>query len=71
MGCAIDDVYDLLSRVRKLAAKGHEVTIYPDAEEHINQQLFLNRIESQVKEIRKNPKRHPLRKQLLKAELLP
>jgi len=68
---AIGDVHDLLRRVRKLTALGREVTIYPDAEEYINQRLFLDRIESKVKEIRKNPKIHPLRKELLKTELLP
>ncbi|MCK4661163.1 MAG: DEAD/DEAH box helicase [Phycisphaerae bacterium] len=70
-GGAIRDVRDLLNRVRKLTAAGCDVMIYPDAEEHINQQLFLGRIESKVAEIRKNPKEHPLRRQLLKADLLP
>jgi len=68
---AIKDVHDLLKRVRKLTAVGRDVTIYPDAEEYINRRLFLDRIESKVMEIRKNPKKHPLRKELLKTELLP
>ena len=68
---AIQDVHDLLKRIGKLAALGHNVMIYPDAEEYINQQLFLHRIGSTVAEIRKNPKRHPLRRELLKADLLP
>ena len=71
MDRAIDDVHDLLSRVRKLTAKGHEVTIYPDAEEYINRRLFLDRIAATAADIRRKPAKHPLRKQLLKAELLP
>ena len=47
------------------------VTVYPDAEEFIQQRLFQTRIKSLVDEIRRDPARHPLRKQLLKTELLP
>ena len=43
----------------------------PDAEEYIQQRLFQERIEAKVAEIRKQPKNHPLRKELLKTELLP
>jgi len=68
---AIEDVRDLLSRVRKLEALGQNVTIYPDAEEYIQQRLFQQRIASRVAEIRKNPSHHPLRESLLKTELLP
>ncbi len=68
---AIQSIPDLLERVSKLEALGHDVTIYPDAEEYINQRLFQDRISATVAEIRKNPKGHPLRKELLKVELLP
>lgn len=67
----IDDVEDLVGRLSKLATLGREVTIYPDAEELINRRLFATRIAAKVAEIRKNVKRHPLRKDLLKTELLP
>ncbi|MBN1343359.1 MAG: DEAD/DEAH box helicase [Phycisphaerae bacterium] len=67
----IEDVHDLLNRVRKLTALGHEVTIYPDAEEHIQRRLFAERITEKMAEIRKATKKHPLRKTLLKTELLP
>ena len=60
-----------MGRLQKLAALGREVTVYPDAEELINRRLFADRIASKVAEIRKNPKAHPLRKELLKTELLP
>ncbi len=68
---AIEDVPDLLGRVRKLEALGQPVTIYPDAEEYINHRLFQARVAAKVTEIRKDPAGHPLRRTLLKAELLP
>ena len=68
---AIEDVHDLLKRVGKLEALGHDVMIYPDAEEYINRRLFQDRIASVVADIRRAPKQHPLRTELLKAELLP
>lgn len=67
----IENMRDLLERIRKIEAAGHTVNVYPDAEEYINQRLFLDRIRSHVEEIRKNPASHPLRKSLLKVELLP
>jgi SNF2 family DNA or RNA helicase len=71
LGRAITDVQDLLRRVRKLEALGSAVTVYPDAEEWIEHILFEQRMAAQVVQIRKNPKAHPLRTTLLKAELLP
>ncbi len=68
---AITDLRGLLRRVRKLEALGEEVRIYPDAEEFIQQRLFQEGIQEFVEAIRKNPKKHPLRKSLLKTELLP
>ncbi|MCI0332754.1 MAG: DEAD/DEAH box helicase [Planctomycetes bacterium] len=67
----IDDVHDLVGRLTKLERLGQKVTIYPDAEEFIQRRLFQARIQSLVEEIRRDPARHPLRKQLLKTELLP
>jgi hypothetical protein len=67
----IDDVHDLLKRISRLGRAGADVTISPDAEEYIEQQLFQARIRDRVAEIRKDPAGHPLRKSLLKAELLP
>ncbi len=67
----IEDVQDLLRRVRKLERLGEPVTIYPDAEELIQQRLFQNRVAKLVSEIRANPADHPLRTELLDAELLP
>jgi superfamily II DNA or RNA helicase len=67
----IKNLHDLLERIRKIEAAGQTVTLYPDAEEYIQQQLFLNRIQSKIAEIRGDPAAHPLRKELLKTELLP
>ena len=67
----ITDFHDLLKRVRDLEALGRDVRIYPDAEEYIQQRLLQDRIRAKVQEIRKDPKHHPLRKDLLKTELLP
>ncbi len=71
IGRAIDDPRDLLERVARVERLGHDVTIYPDAEEHIQRQLARDRIRARVDEIRADPARHPLRRELLRAELLP
>ena len=67
----ITNVSDLLSRIDKLEGLGEPVVVYPDAEEYIQQQLFTQRMTELVKQIRKDPKQHPLRTSLLKVELLP
>ena len=71
MNKPIRDVRDLVDRVKRLEDLGREVIIYPDAEEYIQKALYLARIEDRIREIRKDPQNHPLRKTLLKAELLP
>ena len=67
----IKNVKDLLDRIHRVGQNGHEVTVYPDAEEYLNRTLFLERIKDRIADIRKDPKNHPLRKTLLKTELLP
>ncbi len=67
----ISDIPDLLTRISKLEQSGHEVIIYPDTEEYINNLLFHRKIQKKVDEIRSNARHHPLRKNLLKIELLP
>jgi hypothetical protein len=71
MNKAIKNVKDLLETIKNIEQLGHEVTVYPDAEEYINRALYLDRIRDKMIEIRKDPKSHPLRKTLLKGELLP
>jgi superfamily II DNA or RNA helicase len=67
----INDVNDLVRRIDKLEGLGESVVVYPDAEEFIQQQLYRQRIQGLVEEIRKDPQKHPLRSSLLKVELLP
>ena len=67
----IEDVQDLLRRIQRLERLGHDVTIYPDAEEHIDRLLVRQRLETTTREVRKNPENHVLRRTLLKVDLLP
>ena len=67
----IENARRLVACIAKLERNGHGVTVYPDAEELLQQRLFQERIADRVAEIRKDPLRHPLRKGLLKVELLP
>lgn len=67
----VNDVSDLVRRITRLEGLGQDVTIYPDAEEFIQQRLFGERIERLVTDIRSAPQKHPLRSGLLRAELLP
>lgn len=67
----ITDVADLIKRIAKLEQLGHSVTIYPDAEELIQRRLHEARIAARMAEIRRDPAKHPLRQELLKAKLLP
>jgi superfamily II DNA or RNA helicase len=67
----IQDVSDLVRRITRLEQYGQDVTIYPDAEEFIQQRLFGERIEQLVTDIRRDPQAHALRTELLNAELLP
>lgn len=67
----IDDVPDLMQRLRGLEKNDVDVHIYPDAEEYIEQQLLQRRLRTATEAIRRDPENHPLRKSLLHAELLP
>ncbi|MDR2116754.1 MAG: DEAD/DEAH box helicase [Planctomycetaceae bacterium] len=67
----IKEIKPLLKAVAKLESLDFPVTIYPDADQWIQEQIFKDRMKSLVEEIRANPKEHPLRKTLLNAELLP
>ncbi len=67
----ITDLADLLRRIRLLERGGIDVTVYPDAEEHIDRRLLAERLAAVAAEIRRDPAVHPLRTELLEAELLP
>ncbi len=68
---ATENVDDLMRRIRALEREGHEVHVYPDAEEFIQQRLQQKRLHAAAAEIRKDPAAHPLRQNLLKVPLLP
>ncbi|HEX5443460.1 MAG TPA: DEAD/DEAH box helicase, partial [Pirellulales bacterium] len=67
----IEDVHDLLRRMAQLEKLGREVTVYPDAEEFIQQRLIQARLREKMAEIRRDPAKHPLRTGLLRVPLLP
>jgi hypothetical protein len=56
MNKPIGDVKELLQRIKEVERLGHEVTLYPDAEEYIHRALYLDRIRNRVSAIRKDPK---------------
>ncbi len=67
----VEDVRDLLQRIRRLEALGQSVTIYRDAEQYMDTLLTRDRTRRELEEVRRDPARHPLRTALLKGELLP
>ncbi len=71
VGHPIEDLRDLVRRLRSLEKLGVEVHVHPDAGELIDRELHRSRVHGLVREIRSNPERHALRRELLKVELLP
>ncbi|MDZ4821490.1 MAG: DEAD/DEAH box helicase [Planctomycetota bacterium] len=67
----IDNIQDFMKCLARLQRLGHDVTIYPDAEEFIQQRMAQNRLTATAAEIRRNPAEHALRTSLLKMPLLP
>jgi len=67
----IKNVHKLLQYIQSIESAGYNVNIYPDAQEYIDFLLHQRRVNELVKQIQKNPAEHPLRKTLLKVELLP
>jgi superfamily II DNA or RNA helicase len=70
-GRPIRNIPAVLKAIRQLERMGRSVTIYPDAEEYVNMQLLKERLRLATEGIRKDPRLHPLRKSLLRMELLP
>jgi hypothetical protein len=68
---AIVDLHDLLQRLTRLQKLDQDVTVYPDAEEYIQQRLIGERLGEKTAAIRRDPAKHPLRTGLLKVPLLP
>ena len=67
----IGDARRLVDCLGRLERLGRNVTVYPDAEELIQRRLFQQHMSDRMAEIRRDPSGHPLRKELLKIELLP
>src|SRR5262245_21397027 len=67
----IEDLHDLMRRLARLQKLGQEMTVYPDAEEFIQQRLVQERMCDKTAAIRRDPFNYPLRKTLLKIPLLP
>jgi superfamily II DNA or RNA helicase len=70
-GKPIEDVQKLLKTLARLEQLGQDFHVYPDAEEHIQERLVRERLQSRMAEIRRDPARHELRQSLLKVPLLP
>ncbi len=67
----IIDAADAMARIQALEHAGHDVAIYPDAEDFIQRQLVQQHLRSECESIRQAVTEHPLRTELLSAELLP
>jgi len=65
------DIEAFTHTLRTLQTDGQDVVVYPDAEEIIQRQLHQRHVKTTVKEIRQDPASHPLRTDLLNAELHP
>ncbi len=61
----------MMEKIQALENAGYDVHVYPDAEERIQRDLVQARLSKFCQVIRKNPKGHPLRQNLLAVELLP
>jgi superfamily II DNA or RNA helicase len=71
LGSEVADVHSLVKTIAALERSGLEPVIFPDALEFIELALHRERLHGQTSQIRKDPYNHPLRKNLLKVELLP
>ncbi|MCG8653420.1 MAG: DEAD/DEAH box helicase, partial [Pirellulales bacterium] len=65
------DANDVMQRISALENIGCTPTIYPDAEDFIQRQLMSAKLAERCAEIRRDPQHHPLRSELLRANLLP
>lgn len=65
------DARDIMQRLELLENGGRHVTVYPDAEAYIQRRLVQEELAGRCQPIRENPADHPLRTELLSAELLP
>ncbi|TWU31196.1 DEAD/DEAH box helicase [Novipirellula artificiosorum] len=68
---SITDAVDAMNRLQALEGSGYDVTVFPDAEAFIQRQLTQTRVRQECDKIREDVDNHPLRTELLNAELLP
>ena len=69
--CEPAELIALFEALRKLTQLGEDVLVYPDAEEFLGQVMHRHRMSALVAGMRRDPDGHPLRRALLKVELLP
>jgi SNF2 family DNA or RNA helicase len=65
------ELAELFDTLRRLSQADADFIVYPDAEEVLNQAMHRRRFAALVAEIRRDPVGHPLRRELLRTELLP
>jgi len=68
---SIQDIQELFQVISTMEKSGMPYVLYPDAEEELQAKLHQTQLDAFIREIRKNPAAHPLRSNLLHAELLP
>jgi len=71
LGKPVMNIHGFTKAISECTALGMDIVMYPDAEQYINIRLHQQNLSKLVTEIRRAPERHPLRKSLLKVELLP
>ncbi|MEW4531131.1 DEAD/DEAH box helicase [Maioricimonas sp. JC845] len=67
----LHDAREVVRLVSRMERSGHEVLVYPDVEEWIDRNLTQQQLREATEELRRDPASHPLRTELLNAELLP
>ncbi|TWT65953.1 DEAD/DEAH box helicase [Allorhodopirellula solitaria] len=65
------DAVAVMAHVQALETAGYDVTIFPDAEAYLQRKLTQQRLKQRCDEIRQDAENHPLRTELLDAQLLP
>ncbi|OED41240.1 hypothetical protein AB833_10120 [Chromatiales bacterium (ex Bugula neritina AB1)] len=65
------ELVKLIRFIGRMEAQGTTVTVYPDAEEYFQQRSLTEQLQKQVADIRTTAADNPLRRTLLKTELLP
>ncbi len=67
----LTEAKEVLARIQALEIAGYSPTIFPDAEKYVQRKLVQEHLQSQCKLLRSQAATSPLRKELLKSELLP